>query len=249
MEMFTLPLSLIAFAATLWITSFFARLMSAKKPELIWIFATWLLGIIISTGVVISLNLFIDDKQLLVALTYLTPLIVLTLVYRLLNKMDWIAAITTNITALAVGLIAAVIVIISIGKPLDKTIISMACDIGLVEEMKPVESLAESDEEEYEEVILTEQNLLSPQVIAALEKKKIREKKSYIEPKFQVISIRGAKSAIGYKIRLAKNNGNVLEGILSKIRSGQLIVQQNLYGGVATTPIAMGSVKKLEVYR
>ncbi len=249
MEMFTLPLSLIAFVATLWITSFFARLMSAKKPELIWIFATWLLGIMISIGVVISLNLFIDDKQLLVALTYLTPLIVLTIIYRLLNKMDWVAAITTNITALAVGLIATVIVIISIGKPLDKTIISMASTIGLVEEIKPVESLAESDEEEYEEVILTEQNLLSPQVIAALEKKKIREKKSYIEPKFQVISIRGAKGAIGYKIRLAKNNGKVLEGILSKIRDGQLIVQQNLYGGVATTPIAMGSVKKLEVYR
>ncbi len=250
MEMFTLPLTLLAFAATLWITSFFARLMSAKKPELVWIFATWLLGIMISIGIVISLNLFIYDKQLLVVLTYLTPLIVLTIIYRLLNKMDWLAAITTNVTALAVGVIAAVIVIISIGKPLDKTIISMACDIGLVEEMKPVESLAEAGEEEYEEeVILTDQDLLSPQVIAALEKKKIREKKSYIEPKFQVISIRRANGAIGYKIRLAKKNGKVLEGVLSKIRGGQLIVQQNLYGGVATTPIAMGSVKKLEVYR
>ena len=249
MEMFALPLSLVAFAATLWITSFFARLMSAKKPELIWIFATWLLGIMISIGVVISLNLFIYDKQLLVILTYLTPLIVLTIVYRLLNKMDWLAAITTNVTALAVGVIAAVIVIISIGKPLDKTIISMASDIGLVEEMKPSESLAEADGEEYEEVILTDQDLLRPQVIAALEKKKIRDKKSYIEPKFQVISIRRANGAIGYKIRLAKKNGKVLEGVLSKIRGGQLIVQQNLYGGVATTPIAMRSVKKLEVYR
>lgn len=249
MEMFALPLSLVAFAATLWITSFFARLMSAKKPELIWIFATWLLGIMISIGVVISLNLFIYDKQLLVVLTYLTPLIVLTIVYRLLNKMDWLAAITTNVTALAVGVIAAVIVIISIGKPLDKTIISMASDIGLVEEMKSSESLAEADGEEYEEVILTDQDLLRPQVIAALEKKKIRDKKSYIEPKFQVISIRRANGAIGYKIRLAKKNGKVLEGVLSKIRGGQLIVQQNLYGGVATTPIAMRSVKKLEVYR
>ena len=249
MEMFALPLSIVAFVATLWITSFFARLMSAKKPDMVWIFAAWLVGAILSIGVVISLNLFVYDKQVLVALTYLTPLIVFTIIYRFLNKMDWIAAITTNITAFAIGVIATVIVIISIGQPLDKTIISMACDVGLVEEMKPVESLAKADEEESEETIITEQDLLSPQVIAALKKKEIRERKSYIEPKFQIISVRRANGAVGYKIRLAKKNGKVLEGVLSKISGGQLIVKQNLQGGVATMPIAMHSVKKLEVYR
>ncbi|MCK5916977.1 MAG: hypothetical protein KAG34_01035 [Cocleimonas sp.] len=250
MEIFTLPLSLVAFASTLWITSFFARLMSAKKPDMVWIFAAWLLGIMFSISIVISLSLFVFDKHILVALTYLTPLVVFTIIYRFLNKMNWLAAITTNITAFSIGVIATVIVIISIGKPLDKTIISLADDIGLIEEMRPVESLEDADKEEYkEEATLTDQDLLSPQVIAALEKKKIRDQKSYIEPKFQLISIRRVNGAIGYKIRLSQKNGKVLEGILSKVRGSQLIVEKNLSGGVATTPIAMGSVKRLEVYR
>ncbi|MCK5811196.1 MAG: hypothetical protein KAH00_08895 [Cocleimonas sp.] len=252
MEMFTIPLIIVAFAATLWITSFFARLMSAKKPDMVWIFVAWLLGAMLSIGVIISLSLFVVDKKILVTLTYLTPLIVLTITYRLLNKMDWIAAITTSITAFSIGIIAAVIVIISLGKPLDKTIINLASEVGLVEEINSAESLAdmsETEDEAYEAVTLTDQDLLRPQVIAALEKKKIREKKSYIEPKFQVISVRRASGAVGYKIRLAKKNGKVLEGILSKISGGQLIVKQNLQGGMVTMPITLGSVRKLEVYR
>jgi hypothetical protein len=252
MEMFTIPFIVVAFAATLWITSFFARLMSAKKPNMVWIFAAWLLGVMLSMGVVISLNLFVIDQQIRLTLTYLTPLIVLTIIYRRLNKMDWIAAVTTSITAFSIGVIAVVIVIISLGKPLDKTIINIASEVGLVEEIKPTESLAEvseTEDEAYEEVTLTDQDLLSPQVIAALEKKKIREQKSYIEPTFQVISVRRASGAVGYKIRLAKKNGKVLEGILSEISGGQLIVKQNLHGGMVTMPITLGSVRKLEVYR
>lgn len=249
MEMFTIPLIIVAFAATLWITSFFARLMSAKKTDMVWIFTAWLLGAMFSIAVVISLNLFVIDKQILVILTYLTPVIVFTIIYRLLNKMDWIAAVTTSITAFSMGIIAAVIVIILLGKPLDKTIINLASEVGLVE--KPMESLADVNEEDdaEEEVTLTEQSLLSPQVITALERKKIRERKSYIEPTFQVISIRRARGAIGYKIRLAKKNGNVLEGILSNIDGGKLIIKQNLQGGMVTMPITLGSVRKLEVYR
>jgi hypothetical protein len=249
MEIFVLPLSFIAFATTLWITSFFARLMSAKKPDIIWIFAAWLLGAIFSIGIVVSLKFVIFDKQILVVLTYLTPLLVFTIIYRLFNQMNWLAAITINITVLSVGIIAIVIVIISIGKPLDKTIINMVCDVGIIEKIKPIKSLDQADKEDYkEETILTDKDLLAPQVIAALEKQQKRQQKSYIEPKFQTISIRQVNGAIGYKIRLAKKNGKVLEGILSKISNDQLIVKQNLYGGMATTPIAMESVKSLEVY-
>lgn len=251
MEMFTVPISILAFIITLWITSFFATLMGGKKVDMLWISIAWLIGIILSIAILVGLRFIILDKTTTVVLTYFIPLVVFTLIYRMINKMDWAAAITTNITAIAVAVIATVIVIISLGKPLDKTIISMATDAGLVDStITDNATMAEVDNEDYsEEVVLTDQDLLSPQVINALQQQKKRQQQSYIEPKFQLISLRRANGAIGYKVRLLKNNGKVLEGLLSKIEGGQLIVEQTLQGGIATTPILMQTVKTLEVYR
>ena len=251
MEMFLIPFSILAFVITLWITSFFATLMGGKKVDLMWIFIAWVLGVILSMAILVGLNFIILDKTITVILTYFIPLAIFTLAYRIVNKMDWAAAITTNITAVSVGVIATVIVIISLGKPLDKTIISIASETGLLNST-PIDNtaMAEIDDEDYrEEAILTDQDLLSQQTIAALEQQKKRQQQSYIEPQFQIISLRRANGAIGYKVRLLKNNGKVLEGLLSKIEGKQLIVKQTLRGGIATTPISIQTIKKLEVYR
>ena len=251
MEIFTIPISILAFIITLWITSFFATLMGGKKVDMLWISIAWLMGIIVSIAILIGLNFIILDKTLNIVLTYSIPLIIFTLVYRIVNKMDWAAAITTNITAISMGVIATVIVIISLGKPLDRTIITIASDAGLFDAsaMNNIATAEVNDEDYRDEVLLTDQDLLSQQVIKALERNKKRQQKSYIEPKFQLISLRRANGAIGYKVRLLKNNGKVLEGLLSKIEDEQLIVKQTLQGGIATTPISMRTVKTLEVYR
>lgn len=248
MEMFEIPISILAFIITLWITSFFATLMGAKKAAMIWILAAWSIGIGLSMTAVMGLNFIVLDKMITVILTYFIPFVIFSFIYRILNKMDWAAAITTNITAIAVAIIASVIVIISLGKPLDKTIITMASDIGLISDNTSVEIVA--NEEDYQEaVILRDQDLLSELVISALERQQKRQQQSYREPKLQLISLRGANSAIGYRIRLLKSNGKVLEGLLSNIQGEELIIKQTLQGGVATTPISMNSVKRLEVYR
>jgi hypothetical protein len=251
MEMFTVPISILAFIITLWITSFFATLMGGKKVDMIWISIAWLMGIILSVAILVGLSFIILDKTLNIILTYSIPLIIFTFVYRLVNKMDWAAAVTTNITAISVGVISTVIVIILLGKPLDKTIITIASDVGLMNAsaMNNVAVFEVQDENYKEEMVLSDQNLLSPQVINALERNKKRQEQSYIEPKFQLISLRRANGAIGYKVRLSKNNGKVLEGLLSKIEGQQLIVKQTLQGGIATMPISMRMVKTLEVYR
>ena len=251
MEMFTIPISILAFIITLWITSFFATLMGGKKVDMIWISIAWLMGSILSVAILVGLNFIILDKTLSIILTYSTPLVIFTLVYKLVNKMDWAAAITTNITAISVGVISTVIVIISLGKPLDRTIIAIASDTGLVNAsaMDNVAITEVEDEDYREEMVLSDQDLLSPQVINALERNKKRQLKSYIEPKFHLINLRRANGAIGYKVRLSKKNGKVLEGLLSKIEGQQLIVKHTLQGGIATMPISMRMVKTLEVYR
>jgi hypothetical protein len=175
---------------------------------------------------------------------YIIPLFIFTIVYRFFNKMNWMAALTTTITAFSVGIILMVIVIISLGKPLDKTIVTMAIKVGFVAENSSDETISEDFEEE---IIFSEQELLSPEVKMALGKQKKEE--GYKKRSFHFISLKKANGVIGYKIRLVKINGKVFEGILSDIESGQLIIEHRLYGGVATTPIAMNSVKKLEVYR
>jgi hypothetical protein len=247
MEMFTIPLSIIAFLATLWITSFLAALMRAKKPEMVWIFTAWIIAIILSAVGIFSLRYLLIDKPVLDVLMYLMPLFIFTFVYRFMNKMNWMAAITTTTTAFSVGVIAVVMLIISLGKPLDKTIINLGSYVGFIDEQVRGKTLNEEIEEESS--VFSEQELLSPQVRAALKAQKERQQQSYKQRTFKMISTQHANSAVGYKIRLAKKNGKVFEGILRNIQGGQLIIEHRLYGGVATTPISLNSVKKLEVYR
>ncbi len=249
MEMFEIPFSILAFLITLWITSFFATLMGAKKADTVWVLMAWSVSLLLSIVVLVGLNFIGLDQTITLVLTYFIPFVIFTFVYKVLNKMNWAAAITTNITVISVGVIAMVMVIISVGKPLDKTIISLASDAGLLLDNTSIVTVAEEEEEYEEEVLLTDQDLLSEKVIAALERQKKRREQAYNAPKFQLVSVQRANGAIGYRVRLLRNNGHVLEGLLSTIENEEFIVKQTLQGGVATIPIAISSVKKLEVYR
>lgn len=249
MDILTIPLSFIAFILTLWITSFFARLMIAKKPNIVWILIAWLFSSTLSITYLISLNIMVLDGSVLVVLTYFIPLMIFTIIYRILNKMDWIAAMTTTITTFSMAIISTVIVIIALGKPLDKTLITIASQIGVIKKTEADKLLSAEREEEYQEKILRDKDLLADKVITALEAQQKRRQQHYIEPQFQIISTKQANGVIGYNIRLAKKNGTILQGVLSGITDGKLMLKQSKYGGIATLPIAMHSVKRLEVYR
>ena len=255
MEMLTLPLSVAAFAATLWVTSFFARLLHAKKADMAWIALSWLVVLILSIAMLAGIKILAVDKYLEVVGMIFVPFLSFTLAYKIVNKMNWAAAITTNVITVAVGVIAVVLTIISLGKPLERTLTELATTVGLVDELAidntEVSELDAVDEMEEEIIdpVLRDADLLGSTVATALKNQEKRASKSYVEPKFRLISVRSARGAVGYKIRLLKNNGKVIEGALSKIRNGELIIKQNLYGGIATTPISINTVKKLEVYR
>jgi len=77
-------------------------------------------------------------------------------------------------------------------------------------------------------------------------KKRATERRA---PKFRVISLNNARSAVGKNIRIKNTNGRSIIGALRNISANDLIIEQRINGGLATTPISMARIQKLEVYR
>ncbi len=78
---------------------------------------------------------------------------------------------------------------------------------------------------------------------------KAKEKKVYIEPKFRVVSISSIRSAVGKNIRILNTNDTSITGLLRKVNGNNAVIEQHLGGGVATTPVSLAKIRKLEVYR
>ena len=78
---------------------------------------------------------------------------------------------------------------------------------------------------------------------------KAKEKIVYIEPKFRVVSISSIHAAVGKNIRILNSNDTSITGLLRKINGNNAVIEQRLGGGVATTPISLAKIRKLEVYR
>ncbi|MCF6190562.1 MAG: hypothetical protein L3J51_08785 [Cocleimonas sp.] len=199
--------------------------------------------------------------------------------FKFINKMSWSGAVTTNVASIAVGLIAVTAAVVLNGKSFNETLatvnmtvidkVSMAQNVA--EDIKDgemsLQSFEESAGEELvdengEEVLakdsmeesftdglepkITENQLIPP---AALQEIKKREKKVYIEPKYRVISVGSIHSVVGKPIRVLKRNGKVIAGSLKKINGSDAYVAQRMSTGVATTPISIATIRKLEVYR
>ncbi|MCK5902934.1 MAG: hypothetical protein KAG28_07270 [Cocleimonas sp.] len=256
MAMFTIPLYLLAFVITLWITSFFARLLHAEKPDMAWVLLVWVFGIGLSFGILFGFKSIVTDKLFLLLASYSIPFLILTLSYKFINKMNWAGAITTNITAIAVGIISTVIMIVLLGKPLDSTIIHLASRVGLAQDVPVAEekerTIDQSIDIDHDIVpVLKDKDLLNPHVIVALKRQQNANELSYKGRKFQPISIRRVNEIVGYTIRIEKVGGSVWEGSLNKVeeKGGELVIKIILAGGTATAPIAISSITKLEVYR
>ena len=113
------------------------------------------------------------------------------------------------------------------------------------EELIP-ETMVDNDEFVDEEPIILERDLLPPSVAKALEREKNRV---YRKPKFQVISVGNIGSLVGQTIRILKSNGNTISGSLKSFNGSDAYVAQRISNGIATTPIAIAKIRKLEVYR
>ena len=97
-----------------------------------------------------------------------------------------------------------------------------------------------------EEPVITELDLLPPSATHEIKKK---QQKVYIEPKFRVISIGNIQSAIGYRVRIHRRNGNTITGALKRVSDGDAVVSRYTNKGTVVMPISLAQIHKIEVYK
>ncbi|PID45514.1 MAG: hypothetical protein CSB47_08320 [Proteobacteria bacterium] len=261
MEMLTFPVLIVTFLLTLWLTSQIARQLNARNWKMPFVLVTWLVGFAFSFASLVLLDLLELDNPLKLAMQFLLPVFFSTLAYVLLMRLSVDSALTTNIASTVIGLILTVVAIVILGLPVDKTLLASKLALNnakasvlsmITGEASPEVVVADSPEmEEAEEDIVLEpeyttEDFLPDAARVALQSAK---NKPYIEPHFRSMNIFNARRVVGMRIRVLSKDGKEVLGKLEAVRGGDLIVTLRRREGFAQVPIAMSSLKKLEVYR
>ena len=257
---------LLALGISVFVVSKVAEMLHAKKPGMERILLASLIGSVAAFVTLVVLGALIKnvDPMIMMILSLLAMFIVSTLAFKSINVMSWSGAITTNIANIALVLITGTAAVVLNGESIDKAIKSVQNTFNTNTAI--VESLASgntdtmtiinetSEQNTNEELVedddldptFKEVDLLPAATVKELEAKK---KVVYKEPKFRVISLNDARSALGKNIRIKNSKGKSIVGALKKISNNDLIIEQRINGGFAITPISMARIQKLEVYR
>ncbi|MEH6454930.1 MAG: hypothetical protein V7749_01280 [Cocleimonas sp.] len=257
---------LLALGISVFAVSKVAEMLHAKKPGMERILLASFMGGIAASLTVIALSAFVKnvDPMIMMILSVLTMFIVSTLAFKSINVMSWSGAITTNVANIALVLITGTAAIVLNGVSFDKTIKSVQStfntNTAIVEGLASGNTDAMSSVDESSELVgdeqLVEDSDLDPSFkevdllpAATVKELKAKKKVVYVEPKFRVISISNIRSAVGKSIRIKNSKGQNIVGALKNVRNNDLIIEQRINGGLATIPISMAKIQKLEVYR
>ena len=107
------------------------------------------------------------------------------------------------------------------------------------------ESIENADDEMLEPVI-TELDLLPAGTVRDI---KQREKNVYVEPKFRVVSLGNIHSAVGHRIRIYRENGNIVTGALKRVSGNDAVISRYTGKGTVIMPISIAKIHRLEVYK
>jgi len=259
MEMLTFPILIVTFLLTLWLTSHIARQLHAPHWKMPVIFIAWILGVLFSFLSLVLLDVIVLEQPITLALQITLPLLFSTLIFVLFTRLSWMSAFTTNIAGLFIGLILSVVAIVVLGMPVDRTFAAgnvlfhnakaevLAVITGDAPQLKSLDSFEQSNEIEEElEPTYSTRDFLTPEAKAALDR---ADKKVYTAPQYRSMSIYNARRAVGMRVRASWKDGTVSTGKLEAVQGGDLIVSLRREEGIAQVPIAMSSLKKLEVFR
>jgi len=261
---------LLALVVSIFAVSKIAEMLHAKKPGMDRVFMASLVGGIAAFATLVALSVFVNnlDPTTMMVVSILSMFIVSTLAFKSINQMSWSGAITTNIANIALVLMTATAAVVLNGESIDKAIksvqstfstnttiveniatgntdiASISEEINANTENETIEDEAYVDEDI--EPTFKELDLLPAGTVKELEAKK---QVVYKEPKFQVISLSNARSAVGKNIRIKNTNGRSITGALKNIDGNDLVIEQRINGGLAITPISFAKVEQLEVYR
>ena len=261
---------LLALGVSVFAVSKIAEMLHAKKPGMERVFLAALVGGIAAFVTLVALGALVknvDPTTMLIA-SILAMFIISSLAFKIINQMSWSGAVTTNIASMALILLTGTAAIVLNGESIDKTINSVQNTfntntaivegiaagntdvITIIEEENALNNLEEEGEElvvdEELEPSFKEVDLLPAATVKELEAKK---KVVYKEPKFRVISLNNVRSAMGKNIRIKNSKGASIVGALKNINANDLVIEQRINGGLATIPISMANIQKLEVYR
>jgi len=260
---------LLAFGISVFAVSKIAEMLHAKKPGMERVFLASIVGGIAAFLALVALSVFVKniDPMTMMIVSILAMFIVSTLAFKSINQMSWSGAITTNIANIALVLMTVTAAVVINGESIDKVIKSVqntfTTNTVIVENLAEgntdiaaiTDEINSNTENEVEEIALEDEDfeptfkevdLLPAGTVKELEAKK---KKVYKAPKFRVISLNNASSAVGKNIRIQNTNGRSIIGALKNISANDLIIEQRINGGLATTPISFAKIEKLEVYR
>ncbi|PWQ94590.1 hypothetical protein [Leucothrix arctica] len=263
MEMLTFPVIIAVFLVTLFLTSHIAKQVHGKYWKMPVVFMSWVVGGLLAFLALVSIDVLPVaelDPTIILVLKYALPFLVSTIVLMVLVRLDFMSAFTVNAAGLFIGLILAVVAIVSLGHSIESTvntgnIVLQTAKANVVSMItgKPVnqEALAKLSpvevEEEIElEPVYTTKDFLPPSAQKALE---VKEQKIYTQPHYRDINVLNARRVIGKRVRASWRDGKVSVGKLEAVEGGDLIVSLRREEGIAQVPISMSSLKKLEVFR
>ena len=261
---------LLALGVSIFAVSKIAEMLHAKKPGMERIFLASLVGGIAAFLTLVALGALVKnlDPMTMMIVSILSMFIISTLAFKSINQMTWSGAITTNIANIALVLMTGTAAVVLNGESIDKVIKSVQntfntntvivenlasgnTDIAAItDDINSQSGNTESEEvaledEEFEPTF-KEVDLLPAGTVKELEAKK---NKVYKAPKFRVISLSNARSAVGKNIRIKNSNGRIITGALKNIQANDLVIEQRINGGLAIAPISFANIEKLEVYR
>ena len=259
---------LLALGVSIFAVSKIAEMLHAKKPGMERVLIASLVGGLAAFVTLVALSALVKniEPMMMLGLSIFSMLIVSSLAFKSINKMSWAGAITTNIANIALVLITGTAAIVLNGESIGNVITSVQntfnTNTTIVEniaagntDIAAITEEINSKAEPEEEVVLEDDNLdptfKEIDLLPAGTVKEIEAKKNkvYKEPKFRVISLNNARSAVGKNIRIKNTNGRSITGALRNINNNDLVIEQRINGGLATTPISFAKIEKLEVYR
>ncbi len=266
---YTASLALAA-TVTFYLVSQIAKMLHAKRPDIGWVVLASVVGGVLAFISFILLKTFIVglDPLVILAISLFAAFIVSSASFKAINQMSWGNAITTSVANIAIGSIALVAAVVLNGESLKETFqtvsnvakqnASVVEYVATGEEVEWQEELLDDDQEGFVndasdeetegqlEATFNQLDLLPPAAVLAKQKK---AKRTYVEPKYHVISINRLGSVVGKAIRIKRKNGSVVAGSLVKMLGNDVVIAQRLSNGTATTPISIAEIQKLEVYK
>ncbi len=259
---------LLALGISVFAVSKVAEMLHAKKPGMERILLASLIGSISAFVTLVVLSAFVKnlDQMTMIILSIVSMLLVSTIAFKSINQLSWSGAITTNIANVALVLMTGTAAVVLNDHSIDKTIKSVQnvfnTNTAIVENIAAgntdvvsiIEDETSNNQNNDEELIVEddfdpsfkEVDLLPAGTVKELEAKK---NVVYKTPKYRIISLNNIRSAMDKNIRIKNTSGRTIIGALKDVRANNLIIEQRINGGLATTPISMAKIEKLEVYR